>query len=531
MNDLIEPEFDKWVLPAMLEEQARLRPDDVWISTTDGDEWTFSKGWEEVQKVASWFEKNGVGPGDKVAIMLPNGLDFVRAWLGLGSIGGVAVLLNTELRGTFLAHQVQNSGACLAIVDGELASELIGASGVASALKAIAVTDCDVLVPERLRKVPWSGLAGWQGAEPQQRKLPGPRELFTVIYTSGTTGPAKGVLMPHAHCALWGIGARRALKLEPSDCYYITLPLFHANGLLMQLGATLLVGMRAVLRRRFSASSWLNDIRTYRATVTNVIGVLSMYILSQTPSHTDKENSLRLLFAAPMLPEHEKQFRERFGVRDVLSGYGMSEVNMPVWGRIGVSSPGAAGWPMSQWFEVIIADSDTDLEVPRGTIGEILVRPKVPFAFMQGYLGMPEKTAEATRNLWFHSGDAGYMDDSGLIYFKDRIKDCIRRRGENISATEVEFAMLSLDGIAECAAFAVPSSIAGGEDELMLAIVKKSGLDLQPETVFNHADISLPRFAQLRFLRFVDDLPKTASGKVQRALLKSDGLGSAIERV
>jgi len=159
------------------------------------------------------------------------------------------------------------------------------------------------------------------------------------------------------------------------------------------------------------------------------------------------------------------------------------------------------------------------------------VRPRVPFAFMQGYLGMPEKTMEAWRNLWFHTGDGGVMDVDGLVTFTDRLKDCIRRRGENIAATEVE-ALLGgrLAGIGEIAAFPVPSDVPGGEDELMLAIVPASEAKLDLAAIGDAAEALLPRFARPRYLQQVAELPKTATGKVQRAVLRQRGCVEAFDR-
>jgi crotonobetaine/carnitine-CoA ligase len=230
---------------------------------------------------------------------------------------------------------------------------------------------------------------------------------------------------------------------------------------------------------------------------------------------------------APNLAEHESAFRERFGIKDVVSGFGMTEVNIPVWGRVGQPCPGAAGWVHKDHFEVVIADPETDAPLPSGQIGEILVRPKVPFGFMAGYHALPDKTVEAWRNLWFHTGDAGMMDDTGLVTFVDRIKDCIRRRGENISAAELEAALLQLPGVAEVAAFAVPSSVRGGEDEVMLAVVPMPGATLTPQVIGDHAHNVLPRFARPRFVELVSELPKTATGKVQRAQLRKRGVGPA----
>lgn len=265
-------------------------------------------------------------------------------------------------------------------------------------------------------------------------------------------------------------------------------------------------------------------------------GVLAAFVAGQPSSAHDGDHRLRAVLNGPNLPELEQVLRERFGVRDVISGFGMTEINMPVWGRLGRSLPGASGWVHADHFELIVADPLTDRALPVGEVGEILVRPKVPWGFMAGYQGMPQKTVEAWRNLWFHTGDAGRLDADGVLTFVDRLKDCIRRRGENIAAAEVENLVATLPGVAEVAAYAVPSDIPGGEDELMLSSVAGPGEPTGAEALVALAELGhaaealLPRYARPRYLRWVAELPKTATGKVQRAMLRQAGSAGALDR-
>lgn len=517
----------RWVLPAVLDEMAEVRGNEVWITTTDGDSVTFAQMAKEARKVAGYFASQGVKPGDYVVVWMRSSIDLVRAWFGLGYLGAVSVLLNTELHGAFLKHQLNDSGAALAVVDADLLLGLDGIAAELSELRTLMVVR-ETAAPELpFARLPWEG---WRQVAPWRGELPKASDIACIMYTSGTSGPAKGVLMPHAHCALYGVGTIHGMQLMPTDKYYICLPLFHANGLLIQLGATLLAGIPAVLSRRFSASSWLPDIRRSGATVTNLLGATAAFVVAQPPSPQDKDHCLRAVKAAPNLAAHENAFHERFGIRDVVSGFGMTEANSLIWGRLGVSTPDTVGWVHEQHFEVIIADPETDTPMPPNEVGEILVRPKVPFGFMAGYHNLPGKTVEAWRNLWFHTGDAGTMSEEGLVTFVDRIKDCIRRRGENISATEIETLVGGLPGIQEVAAYAVPSDLPGGEDEVMLALVARPGHELRLEEVAHQADELLPRFARPRFLRVLDELPKTATGKVQRAVLRKEGIEGALDR-
>jgi crotonobetaine/carnitine-CoA ligase len=516
---------NRWILPLALIEQAQKQPNAEWLISMDGERLTFAAAHADMQYAAAVFHGLGVRPGDRVVLIMSNSSDFVRIWLALMSMGAVSVLINIELTGAFLQHQIALAGASLIVCDAACFESVKAAAQNTLGARAILVVGGDAKL-ELTGASPWT----WHG-DRTPIHLPSPKvsDIACIMYTSGTSGPSKAVLMPHAHCALFGIGMIQASGTADSDRYYIVLPLCHANGLLMQLGATILAGIKAILRPRFSASNWLADIRTHRATVTTCLGALAAFVVAQPRSVFDQEHDLRLLLNGPNPPAIENVFRDRFGVKDVISAYGMTEINIATWGRIGRPCPGAIGWPDPRWFEVIVADPDTDVELPRGSFGEILVRPKIPFCFMAGYSGMPERTIEAWRNLWFHTGDGGTMSDDGLLTFVDRIRDCIRRRGENLSVTEIETALSNLSDVAELAIYAVASDIAGGEDEVMLAVVPAIGATLSPRVIFESAAQVLPRHMRPRFIRIVDALPKTSTGKVQRAVLKQQGTLEAID--
>lgn len=525
-SDLHDPR--RWILTEALAEHAGRSPESEWLTDNEGRSLTFGQAHQYSLRAAGFFERLGVVRGERVGVFLFNGCPFAIAWLGLGNLGAPSVLLNTELRASFLRHQLNDSQISCIVADAELLPHLNELADELPHLKTVVVVrgNEESSVDARWRTVQWPD---WQAEPDWKGEKLAAEDIACIMYTSGTTGPSKGVLMPHAHCTMCGIGAIKSLQLNEHDRYYICLPLFHANGLLMQLGATLLAGIPAYVQRRFSASRWLSDIREFRATVTNLLGATASFVLAQPPSDAERDHRLRVVMLAPNQIEHDAAFRSRFRIRDVVSGFGMTEVNMPIWGRLGEPAPGAAGWAHTEHFEIIIANPDTDAEVPRGEIGEILVRPKVPFGFMAGYLNAPSKTVEAWRNLWFHTGDAGTMREDGLITFVDRIKDCIRRRGENISATEVEEVVSALPNVEEVAAYAVPSDVPGGEDEVMLSIVPKPGASVDGAEIVRRAGEQLPRFARPRYVRLMDELPKTATGKVQRAVLRQQGIAGALD--
>lgn len=521
-----------WLLTEALREAAARRPEASWLTDSDGSSLTFGGALSHSLRAAGYLERLGVRRGDRVGVFMFNDCAFATAWLGVGHLAATAVFLNTELRSSFLRHQLNDSAISCIVVHAGLLDALAEIANEVPQMRTVIVVGGGAgdsegsALPSQWQVFGWPD---WQNQPDWDRPGPAAEDIACIMYTSGTSGPSKGVLMPHAHCALYGIGAIECLQITSEDRYYISLPLFHANGLFMQLGATLLAGIPAFVRRRFSASNWLSDIREHRSTLTNLLGATAGFIFNQPPTPDDRDHMLRAVLSAPNLDDHEAQFRKRFGVRDVVSGFGMTEVNIPVWGRLGQSVPGAAGWTHEAHFEVRIAHPDTDEPLAADQMGEIQVRPKIPFGFMAGYFNAPEKTVEAWRNLWFHTGDAGVMRTDGLVTFIDRIKDCIRRRGENISATEVEAVVAVLPGVDEVAAYAVPSDVPGAEDEVMLALVAKSGAVIDLANVLQEATGKLPRFAKPRYAKLVQALPKTATGKVQRAVLRKEGVVGALD--
>lgn len=511
----------RWSLPEALSEMAQRYPDRIWISDQTGQSMTFAAADNRAGKVASFFLSLGIERSDRVAIFMAGGCEFALAWFGLARAGITSVTINTDLHGEFLRHQLRDSGVRCIVVDQGLLPRIHDLVDGLPDLETIIVKGESDNLPFGSRTV--RSFADYASHEEIVKREIAPSDIACIMYTSGTSGPSKGVLMPHAHCTLFGIGQIECMQISPDDRFYICLPLFHANGLFMQLGATVLAGIPAFVRSQFSASNWLPDIVACGATVTNLIGSTAAFVIAQPSSALDRKHGLRVVLASPNLPQHEEQFRARFGVPHVVSGFGMTEVNIPMWGRLDTPAPGAAGWVHEDHFEACIVDPETDRRLGPREVGEIVVRPKVPFGFMAGYLNVPEKTVEAWRNLWFHTGDAGTVDETGLFTFIDRIKDCIRRRGENISATEIELIVENLPGVAEVAAYAVPADIPGAEDEVMLAIVPETDSSLDGSKIVEMASRELPRFARPRYLKFVDQLPKTATGKVKRALLRKEG--------
>lgn len=512
-----------WVLPRILARQAAARPQKIYVATSDGEALRYGEATDQAERMAGFFTRLGIRPGDAVAVLLPNGLDFVAVWLGLGRLGATIVPINTELTGSFLAHQLSTSAAKAVVAHshylkalGDILAQLPHVHSVVVAGEGDHAKTVDALR--------YVSLGDFRSAEPFRGAMPHPSDIACIIFTSGTTGPSKGVLMPHAHCYLMGFGIVDNCRLTEADKYYIVMPLFHGNGLFLQLYSTLIVGASAYLRQRFSASEWLEDIRRERCTVTNTLGAMASFVFAQPATNADRDHCLRVIMLAPNPPENDRVWRERFGVRHVMTGFGMTEANMSIYSRMDESRPGTAGYVYAPYFEVEIHDQETDQICPDGQVGEIVVRPKVPYGLMAGYCGMPEQTVAAWRNLWFHTGDAGVRDANGVFSFVDRLKDCIRRRGENISSFEVESAIGEFKGVQTVAAYAIPASGPGAEDEVMLAVVVNPAAGLTTELLAKYAAMALPRFAQPRYIEIVTDLPTTPTGKIRKDVLRRRGI-------
>lgn len=509
----------RWTLPRLLAERVQASPDAPALATPDGLAWDYATLDAAAARAAGFFAGIGIARGETVGVMLPNTPALIEAWLGLVRIGAVHVALNPELSGDFLAHALSLAGVRTLVVHADLVPAVLAVAPRVPTLGRLVVDGADARADARRHGLAVVDFAARASAAPTPGVELSAGEIAMLMYTSGTTGPAKAVRMPHAHCAMFGLGSARALGLDADSRFYVALPLFHANGLLMQLLATWLAGGVAFVRPKFSASAWLPEIRAFGATHTNLLGATSHFVLSQTVAADDRHHALRVIGVAPNPPELSTALRARFGVERVVGMFGMTEVNIPLYTPPGDDRAGSSGRAIDE-YEVRIVDPETDLERPPGEVGEIVVRPRLPFAFMAGYHGMPEATVAAWRNLWFHTGDAARMDADGHVHFVDRIKDCIRRRGENVSSLHLEEIVGRCPGVAEVAAVAVPSGMAGGEDEIRLVIVAAAMDPADESRVRAWAEAHLPRFAQPRDVLLIDALPKTPTGKVRKQALR-----------
>ncbi|HEY6592658.1 MAG TPA: AMP-binding protein [Asanoa sp.] len=522
------PDRGDWTLARVLRFHGAARPDAEFLVTPEENRsWTYGQALESAERVCGGFTAAGASAGDRVLIMAANSSQFVRTWLGTAIAGLVEVPINTAYEGEFLRHQVVTVQPRWAVIDDVHASRFVAISAHCQDIDNFWVIDTGQVenALALLHENGWTA-AAWETLEEADRLVlpePAPHSLASIFFTSGTTGPSKGVAMPHAQMYFFGDEVVSLTRLTAADTYLTVTPLFHGNAQFMAAYPALIAGARLVVRPKFSASRWVDQLRANGVTVTNFLGVMMDFTWKQPPRPDDADNPLRAVFAAPTASSIVDEFAKRFGIEAFVEVFGLTETSAPILSPYGERRPdGAAGLCASDFFDIRLVDPDTDEEVPVGEIGELVVRPKHPWTCSLGYYGMPEKTTHAWRNLWFHTGDALRRDADGWYYFVDRYKDALRRRGENISSYEVEQAILGHDAVVECAVVGVAAEQEAGEDEVLAAMVTTR--DVTPDEIWAWCDGRIPSFAIPRFLRFLDALPKTPSEKVRKAALRADGI-------
>ncbi len=438
---------------------------------------------------------------------------------GLSKIGVVQVPINTAHKGELLTYLINQSESEMLVVDSRYVDRVEQLLSNTRGLRTIVVIDrLQKGIPPVLNKIlDWSSLVDNSGVYQAEDILWS--DPFIIIFTSGTTGPSKGSLMPHNYVLFMGDVICESMAYTGDDCLYNALPLFHGNALLLSTIPALMSGARMVLAERFSASQFWEDVKKYNCTEFNYIGGILSILLKAEPRSNDADNPLRCLFGGGASKEICETFEKRFGV-SLTEGYGMSEIGLPLMSKPGARRPGSCG-KVHKDYQVKVVD-DNGMEVGPKTIGEILVRPLKPYSMLLEYFGMPEKTIETWRDLWFHCGDYMYFDEEGYFYFVDRKKDALRRLGENISSYEVERGIYAHPAVLECAAVAAKSDL--GEDEVMACVVLKDDLKLTPEELIVHCEDRMAYFMIPRYIRFMAALPKTPTERVQKFALREEGI-------
>ena len=494
---------------------AESSPDAVALQHVDGARVTYAELHRDALEWAAAFVAAGVGTGDHVATMLPNEFDVHRVMLGLAWLNVVEVPLNVAFTGRILTYALEHADVTTLVVAPEFAESARAAASGLPLLRRIIVLDAD----GRAELLAGAGAA----ADPPGFAGPEYRDIHSLMFTSGTTGPSKAVITPWAVMyQFWSWIPDDAL--DAGEGLYCAMPLFHNSGR-SAFNYAMVRGARFVIRDRFSAGQFWADVRATDCTAAALVGPMTALLASAPEQPDDADNPLRSVILGPMIPEMEK-FEQRFGVRGA-TGYGQTETGMAI----------TTGWDHGPWdncgrrredypWPEARLVNEHDEPIGPGEVGELVVRSAEPWALNAGYYKMPEQTAEAWRNGWFHTGDAMRYDDDGWFYFVDRLRDTIRRRGENISSFEVETFVAEHPDVLECAAIGVPAVL--GEDDLMVAVIVRDADHFDPAALVAFLEPRMPRFMLPRYVEVVADLPRTeASMRVRKHELRNRGVTDA----
>ena len=496
-------------LAVELAEAAADSPDRVFVRTRSA-ELTYRECAQRVERAVRQLRALGVSPGDTVALLMGNSCEQVVLWFALNRLGALHAPVNTALDGALLAHALRTAEAKLVVADEGLVGRVTDVVET-HRLDARVLLHADVAAAE---PPPSSGTAA-----DRERARVDPLSVATLLFTSGTTGPSKACALSHRYLVRQGQLHAAYLGLTAADVLYCPFPLFHIDAATLTVSAALSVRATAALGERFSASGFWEEVRAFEATVFNFMGATLAILWKQPPTAGDRDHRVRLAWGVP-IPDWQAGFEQRFGF-PLRQLYGLTDAGIPAYDPlVSGQRPGTAGRVIEE-YDVRI---DTDRRRPGDPpgAGEILVRGREPGLTMNGYHGDPDATARTIVDGWVRTGDLGELDDDGFLTFHGRLSDSIRRRGENMSATEVEDLVCSHALVLEAAAVGVPSELT--EEEVLVWVVLREGAELTAPALREHCLARGPRHMVPRYLRIVPALPKTPTQKVEKFRIRDVGV-------
>lgn len=505
----------------LLDVRAADSSDTIFLRFSAGD-LTFADARRRSTGLAHGLQKLGVQRGQLVPVLMSNGPEFAITWLALCTLGAVSTLLNTEFRGPSLLHALNLSGAEIVIVEARLVPNLaavladlvhirtvivVGRSADAgTGLPGVHVLDHASLCTDDTTVIP---------------SLHSFADPAMVLFTSGTTGRSKGCVLSHRYAVRQAELMVENLKLRSTDVLYCPFPMFHIDATVLTVIPAMLLATTAAIGDRFSASAFWDEVRAAGATVFDFMGATLTMLHKRPRRDDDADNPARLGWGVPV-PEFADDFERRFGVQ-LVELYGSTDAGVPMYHPVDVPRrQGSCGRAIPQ-YDVRLLD-ESGAEVADDEVGEIVIRPNEPSLMSDGYYGMPSATLESRRDRWFHTGDLARRDADGYFYFVGRRTDSIRRRGENISAFEVEEVVKLHPSVLDAAAFGVPSELT--EDDVMIAVVVRPGDTLDPAELIDFCSSRMARHMVPDYVDVVDTLPRTPTEKVEKAQLRERGITS-----
>lgn len=510
----------RWTLGQLIEERADELPDHT-VFRLESCDLSYAQLCRDGRRLASALAARGIGAGDSVAVLSEVSASSLTAWSGLAMGGLIEVPLHPALRGDSLTYQI-NIGGCRAIIISARLFDRLPPLAAMPTVEWVIVTESseDPCVEPAATAIEFNELLS-EGFDKPLRSSVRPLDLSTICFTSGTSGPPKGVELCHNATIKLAFDVADAMEYEPSDFILSYFPFSHVNARYCAALPAILRNACTVFRNSFSVTRFWELCRAEGITAFNYLGGVPKMLLSQSLLANDRSHAVRRAYGAGSSRQTIEEFQDRFGVT-LVDVYGSTEMGLMCASTLRDRKPGSCGKPVAE-LEIALHD-EAGWPVPVGSVGEVVVRPREPDIVTSGYYRDPEATVRAFRGLWFHTGDRCRMDEDGWYYFVDRIKDGIRRRGENISSWEIEQAALSHPAIAEAAAIGVPSpEVEDGEEEVLLAVVALSPPP-SPTELLDHCSSRLPYYAVPRYIRFLDSLPRNLSSRIVKNELRDAGV-------
>ena len=476
-------------------------------------------------KLANRLLASGVKKGDVVATFMYNSIEQALIWFGCAKIGAIYAPLNVSLVRDDLAYSLNDTRAILFILDEELAAAYNAAKPLLALDHKVFVLG-DVNSVENVKAHSFDDLIGDDDSLPDADVKS--TDPMAIVYTGGSTSMPKGVLVSHLYYIGAAIRYAEIAQATEDDVHFANSHFFHIGGQQFAITGPLYNGMTGIMEKWFSASKYWDIARKYGATIVDPIGTMMAVLLRQPASDLDRQHKVRVgvgVASGQVRGALHQEFERRFGA-PMLEVYAMTEVGVLICSeRIHDRREGSSGKPYG-WAEIIVVDQD-DNPVPPNTLGQLLIRPQVINTYMIEYVNKPQETLSAWKNLWYHSGDLGYLDKDGYVFFVGREAHWIRRRGENVSAFEVEKALTENPFVTDCAVVGVPSDV--GDEDIKAYIQIVEGQETpNPSDLIAWCKDRIAYFKTPRYLEFVSSFPRTMTkNEIARHELRELGIGTA----
>lgn len=485
------------MLNDLLFKRAEQTPNAVFVHIDDR-QITFDDMAQMVCAATERLRGAGISAGDKVAMICGNRPGFLSAWFALSELGAVCVPLNTGLRGDSMRYTLTQSESKAVLIDTDFLAQ-----------KQADLDALDQRLPQLVIDETYEQRPAIRVERAEGRPALDPSGTNSILYTSGTTGLPKGAMLPHSAYREAGIDMVASLGMTPNDRIMVFLPLFHANPQMYAVASTLTVGASMILIRHFSASRFFDDARRYGATGFTYVGTV-LSIIEKTYPGEVRDHSIGWCVGGGAPLRVWKEISGRFGI-EVRELYGMTETGGWVtMNTVRKTRLGSVG-PERKSVKVRILDESGKV-LPAGQKGEIVGFSRTGDQFFTGYWNNPKATADTLRDGWLHTGDRGWMDEDGYLFFDGRLKELIRRAGEMISPVEIEQQLLKHEAVADCAVVGIPDEILG--EDIMAYVVVRSPVDaisLRDFLKQRLGDYMVPRY-----YGFIEQIPKTETQKIKR---------------